>query len=67
MPMRNDKQGVAQDEGNRLGSYYFMDEPNLGEILLILFMRPLVKCTKKIIFLFLNQNICCGYSKEPSQ
>ena len=22
---------------------------------------------KKIIFLFLNQNICCGYSKEPSQ
>ena len=23
--------------------------------------------TKKFIFLFLNQNICCGYSKEPSQ
>ena len=23
-------------------------------------------CTKKLIFLFLNQNICCGYSKEPS-
>ena len=22
---------------------------------------------RKIIFLFLNQNICCGYSKEPSQ
>ena len=22
---------------------------------------------KKIIFLFLNQNICCGYSKEPSR
>ena len=21
---------------------------------------------RKIIFLFLNQNICCGYSKEPS-
>ena len=21
----------------------------------------------KLIFLFLNQNICCGYSKEPSQ
>ena len=20
-----------------------------------------------LIFLFLNQNICCGYSKEPSQ
>ena len=23
--------------------------------------------TKQIFFLFLNQNICCGYSKEPSQ
>ena len=23
--------------------------------------------TKKLIFLFLNQNICCGYSKEPYQ
>ena len=29
-------------------------------------LRPLVR-NKKIIFLFLNQNICCGYSKEPSQ
>ena len=24
-------------------------------------------CTGKLFFLFLNQNICCGYSKEPSQ
>ena len=24
-------------------------------------------CNRKIIFLFLNQNICCGYSKEVSQ
>ena len=23
--------------------------------------------TKNLIFLFLSQNICCGYSKEPSQ
>ena len=22
---------------------------------------------ENIIFLFLNQNICCGYTKEPSQ
>ena len=22
---------------------------------------------QKVFFLFLNQNICCGYSKEPSQ
>ena len=31
-------------------------------------LRTLVKrAYPKIIFLFLNQNICCGYSKEPSQ
>ena len=24
-------------------------------------------CYEKLFFLFLNQNICCGYSKEPSQ
>ena len=24
-------------------------------------------CNKKLIFLFLNQNICCGYSEERSQ
>ena len=32
-------------------------------------IRPSVKSVyqKKYFFLFLNQNICCGYSKEPSQ
>ena len=30
--------------------------------------RPAFKSVYlKIIFLFLNQNRCCGYSKEPSQ
>ena len=30
--------------------------------------RPSVKSVyQKLIFLCLNQNICCGYSKEPSQ
>ena len=30
--------------------------------------RPIVKTAySKLFFLFLNQNICCGYSKEPSQ
>ena len=24
-------------------------------------------CTRKLFFLFLNRNICCGYSKEPSR
>ena len=27
----------------------------------------LIVWNRKIVFLFLNQNICCGYSKEPSQ
>ena len=32
-------------------------------------IRTLVKSAyeKNLIFLFFNQNICCGYSKEPSQ
>ena len=31
------------------------------------YIRPLVKSAyQKINFLFLNQNISCGYSKEPS-
>ena len=29
--------------------------------------RPLRVCNRKMIFLFLNQNVCCGYSKELSQ
>ena len=29
--------------------------------------RALVSGQQKIIFLFLKQNICCGYSKEPLQ
>ena len=30
--------------------------------------RTLVRVrNENLIFLFLNQNICCGYSKEPSQ
>ena len=30
--------------------------------------RPQIReCNWKLFFLFLNQNICCGYSKEPSQ
>ena len=31
-------------------------------------LRPLVRVrNRKTFFLFLNRNICCGYSKEPSQ
>ena len=31
------------------------------------YLRPFAKVLAIIIFLFLNQNICCGYSKELSQ
>ena len=30
-------------------------------------LSPLRVRNRKIIFLFLNQNICCGYSMERSQ
>ena len=31
-------------------------------------LRPLIKSVyQNIFFLFLSKNICCGYSKEPSQ
>ena len=32
--------------------------------ILILSTGLLRVCTKTLIFLFLNQNVCCGYSKE---
>ena len=36
-------------------------------LLKITCLRPPDKSHKeKLVFLFLNQNICCGYSKEPS-
>ena len=30
-------------------------------------MPSVKRANRKIIFLFLNLNICCGYLKEPSQ
>ena len=36
------------------------DEPGRLQI-------PGIVCNVKLIFLFLNHNIFCGYSKEPSQ
>ena len=29
--------------------------------------RGLTVCSQNLISLFFNQNLCCGYSKEPSQ
>ena len=37
------------------------------QILLITIRPPDRVCNRKIFFLFLNQNIYCGYSKEASQ
>ena len=33
---------------------------------MVINFRCLCRCLVEIIFLFLTQNICCGYSKEPS-
>ena len=41
---------------------YIMNSPKIGS-----HYRSSVKSAKKLMYLFLNQNICCGYSKEPSQ
>ena len=39
---------------------------NCCETKVLILYRPLVKSAyQKIIYLFLNQNICCGCSKEP--
>ena len=40
---------------------------NLNRIILFIWNYDISVRTKMLIFLFLNQNICCGYSKEPSQ
>ena len=51
---------------NRIGT--ILQSVRFFYVLLTHSGRPLVKSAyKKIAFLFLNQNICCGYSKEPSQ
>ena len=43
-----------------LQTYLYLNERCRPDLLLRL-------RTKMLIFLFLIQNICCGYSKEPSQ
>ena len=51
--------GVGVSRGSVLNPCFF-----------IIIHMPLVTCKSallKFFFLFLNQNICCGYSKEPSQ
>ena len=43
---------------------YMIKEENFDGMYSILQSRVRIK---NLFFLFLNQNICCGYSKEPSQ
>ena len=40
---------------------------HLGLSYVVLFSKNQELDNRKIIFLFFNKNICCGYSKEPSQ
>ena len=49
-------------------SYYSPPSPqHLSPIFIRDFRPPDKSGWLKFIFLFLNQNICCGYSKEPSR
>ena len=47
----------SHEAGHQCGYVRVQQDPGLN----------LRVCNKNLIFLFLNQNICCGYSKEPSQ
>ena len=45
-----------------------MQKYQVGKGLIYVIGRPPDRAgTEKLVFSFLNQNICCGYSKEPSQ
>ena len=45
-----------QNEQNRVNIVYYMHQTGLQ-----------IRVCEHIFYLFLIQNICCGYSKEPSQ
>ena len=51
----------VQDFGNFLSWSQLFIEQIQGD-----FRTKLGLCNRKIIFSFLKQNKCCGYSKEPS-
>ena len=40
---------------------------SIGPLIILRSIVSLRVSTQFFFFLFLNQNICCGYSKEPSQ
>ena len=62
---------LKQDWYQDYYSFFFLQENAIDPNQIELFSphRPFFKIAykKKKIFLFLNQNICCGYSKEQSQ
>ena len=46
---------------------YNYDQTVIDNFFNITVRPPDKSAYQKIILLFLNQNICCGYSKEPSR
>ena len=46
---------------------YNYDQTVIDNFFNITVRPPDKSAYQKIIVLFLNQNICCGYSKEPSR
>ena len=60
-------EGVVNDDSEKVVSALLSqsvpEKPETNNL-----TRPTDKSAyQKIIFLFLNQNRCCGYSKEPSR
>ena len=66
-PYHRDVRVTGTIEGNP-GDLSSHEQTYKKVLISIIIEGPLVKSVyQKIIFLFLNQNICCGHSKEPSQ
>ena len=62
---------IFHDDLTKLSGYIYMTAfTGIKSVEITCTYRPLINLrmrTKELIFLFLNQNICCGCSKEPSQ
>ena len=63
------RNGIAlENMGTSIVNYsYFFIKNMLWALYLSYKGLQIREPTRKLFFLFLNQNICCGYSKEPSK
>ena len=68
-PARTELENKLNSQKAEMDRQLLQSAQEILQLRIVSIPRPLVKeCVpKKMIFLFLIQNICCGYSKEPSQ